>query len=400
MTGSLLQLSATGIQDVYFTDKPKISFFNYVYYRYVNFATETLSIPLNTSAEFGTKVTVDIPRKGHLLSKIYLRLKLPALRKIDGTYVCWTDALGYSIFSQAVELSIGGIVVDRLYPVCMDMLNELSNSKNGFNDLILKSEIYRASIHNAENPVDLMIPLDFWFTKEYSCALPLLSMINQDISLNFYFKDFQDVINYDGNTEPIGASIIDSNLYVEYIFLDDIILDSFQKKKHQYVIEQQYYHGDEYVNQNQTTFSTKINFQNPCKELLFACIDENNISNNNYFNFSRSTDLEPLILQASLIIDGRDRFNNDFLPEHVFRVYFPNNVHSVVPNKYMYSMPFCLKPESNQPSGTINLSRFDEVILALRMNSQNPSCQIHIYGIMQNIVTISEGSLTFEFMTQ
>ena len=331
---------------------------------------------------------------------MYLRITLPALTYIDGSYACWTDALGYAIFSQPVELQIGGIVVDRIYPVCMDMLNELSNTKKGFDDTILKSQIYRSSLYNAEKPIELMIPLNFWFTKQYASALPLLSMINQDISINFAFNDFSDLINYDGNTEPYGLSIIDSNLYVEYVYLDDIILESFQKKKHQYVIEQQFYHGDEYINPNQTSFATKINFQNPCKELLFACIDENNLSNNNYFSYSRQSDLSPLILQATLLLDGRDRFNNDYLPESVFRQYFPNNVHSVIPNKYMYCMPFCLEPEQGQPSGSINFSRFDEVTLALKMNSQNPSCQIHIYGIMLNVVTIENGTLTFEFMTQ
>lgn len=399
MGGSIIQLQATGIQDLYFTDKPQISFFNYVMYRYVNFATETVNLPLNQNAEFGTKVTIDIPKKGHLLSKLYLRLRLPALTKTNGSYACWADAIGYSIFNGPVELLIGGLVVDRLFPVCMDMVNELSNEN--LDQMILKSDIYRAALHNAEQPVDVMIPLDFWFTRQYASALPLVSMINQDISLNFSFKEFSDVINFDGSTEPVGASIIDSNIYAEYIFLDDIVLESFQKKKHQYVIEQQYYHGDEYINPNQTTFTTKIAFQNPCKELLFACIDENNIDNNNYFNYSRRSDGAALVSKASLVIDGRDRFNNDFLPEHIFRQYFPNNVHSVIPNKHMYVMPFCLKPEdSGQPSGTINLSRFDQVDLSLKLNSQNPSCQIHIYGLMLNVITIEGGSLKFEFMTQ
>jgi hypothetical protein len=408
MGGGILQLMTTGIQDLYLTNKPKLNFFQYVYYRHVNFSTETLNLPLNQSAQFGTKCSIDIPKKGHLLSKLYLRIKLPTLRKIDGSYACWSDTLGYAIFSQPVELLIGGIVIDKLYPVCMDMLNELtaSSRKEGIDQMLLKSDIFTSNIHNADYPVELMIPLDFWFTKKYVLALPLLSMVNQDISMNFYFKDFQQLINYDGTTSPLNVEILDSSIYAEYIYLDDIILETFQKEKHQFIIEQQFYHGDEYINQNQTTFTTKINFQNPCKELLFACIDENNIDNNSYFNYSLRNSINfnpsplPLISQATLMIDGKHRFNNDYLSEHIFRQYFPNNIHSVIPNKHMYVMPFCLNPEENQPSGSINLSRFDEVDLMLKLPSQNPSCQIHIYGIMINVITIENGGVKFEFLTQ
>jgi hypothetical protein len=403
MTGAILQLQSTGIQDLYLTHKPDINVFQYGYYRYVNFATETLNIPLNQSAQFGTKVTVDIPKKGHLLSKMYLKLSLPQLTKNQGSYACWADTLGYCIFSQPVELSIGGVVVDKLYPVCMDLLNELSvtSKKEGLDQMILKSDVYRSAIHNADYATDLIIPLEFWFTKAYSMALPLLSMQGQDISLNFYFRDFPDVINYDGITGPDPVYIMDSCLYVEYIFLDEVILNSFQKQKHQYVIPQMVYHGDEYILPNQTLFTTKINFQYPCKELLFVCIDENNLENNNYFNYSRRSDGAPLVLQATLTLDGRHRFNNDFLPEYMFREYFPNNVHSVIPTKHMYVMPFSMKPEdATQPTGSINLSRFDEVDLILKMNRNNPSCQIHIYAIIYNVVTIENGSLTFEWLTQ
>ena len=258
--------------------------------------------------------------------------------------------------------------------------------------------MYRSTLYNAKKIIDLMIPLDFWFTKDYSLALPLLAMTSQDISINFSFRNFEDLINYDGTIGTRPASVIDSYVYIEYIFLDETILNSFHKQKFTYVIEQMVYNGDENIPENQSIFQTQITLKNPCKELLFACIDQNNIDNNQYFNYSRRTDAEPLILEASLLLDGKHRFDN-FLPEVVFRNYFPNNVHSVIPNKHLYTIPFCTNPDSSiQPTGSINLSRFDNVTLALNMNRGNPACQIHIYGIMLNIVTIENGILRFEFV--
>jgi hypothetical protein len=397
MPAGILQLQAKGIQDVYLTKDPEINVFKYHYFRYVNFANDIYKLHLNDTAAFNTKTNIIIPKKGHLLSKLNLHLKLPKLTKTDGTYLCWADTLGYSIFNAPIELLIGGVIVDRIYPVGLDILDELHKSNYGHDRMILKSDNYRSNLFNAEQEVNLMIPLDFWFTKDYSYALPLLSMVNQDIQINFSFADFYDVINYDGGSTPSRVEILESNLYAEYIMLDDIILDQFQKQKHQYIIPQMVYNGNDLIPANQLNFSTRINFQNPCKELLFCCVDTNSITNNNFFNYSKYSDGSPLISQASLMLDGKHRYDG-FMPENIFRDFFPNIVHSVVPSKHFYVMPFSIKPEDNQPTGSINFGRFDEVLLSLKMAPDNPTCQLYIFGMMYNSLVIENGIATFEWL--
>jgi hypothetical protein len=399
MVAGTLQLQARGIQDIYLTKDPDINVFQYQYFRYVNFANDLYKIPLHDQATFNSKTHVVIPKKGHLLSKLYLHLKLPRLVKTSGTYVCWSDAIGYSIFNNPIELHIGGVIVDKLYPVCMDILDELSTTSNklGHDRMIMKSDIWRSAIHNSDKEVDLMIPLNFWFTKHYSMALPLLSMTSQEIQINFNFADFNKVINYDGLAAPNRVDILDSNIFAEYIMLDDIVLDKFQQQKHQYVITQMVYNGDDNIPASKNLFSTKLNFNNPCKELLFCCVDKNNFDNNNYFNYSRLSDEATLIKEASLLLDGKHRYDN-LLPEFIFRDYFPNIVHSVVPTKHFYVMPFALKPEDDQPTGSLNMSRFDEILLNLKMNDNNPECKLYVFGIMYNIITIQAGILSFEWV--
>lgn len=398
MVAGTLQLQARGIQDVYLTKDPEINVFQYHYFRYVNFANDVYKLPLHDPAKFGSKTHIVIPKKGHLLSKLYLQLKLPPIVQNGGEYACWSDAIGYSIFNGPIELQIGGVVVDKLYPVGLDIMNELTvqSSDLGYNRMILKSDIWRSNIYNATKTVDLMIPLDFWFTKHYSMALPLLSMTSQEIQINFNFADFNKVINYDG-LDPVRVEILDSNIFAEYIMLDDIVLDNFQRQKHQYVITQMVYNGDDTIPPGKNLFTTKINFNNPCKELLFCCVDQNNYDNNNYFNYSRRSDETSLITEASLLLDGKHRYDN-FLPEYIFRDYFPNIVHSVVPTKHFYVMPFALKPEDEQPTGSINMGRFDEVLLNLKLRDNNPECKLYVFGIMYNIITIENGVLTFEFV--
>jgi hypothetical protein len=397
MPGAILQLAATGVQDAYLTENPEINVFKYSYYRYVNFATEVVEINLDNPVKFGSQTSIVIPPKGHLLSKIYLNIKLPVLEKVDGTYACWTDTFGYAIFSQPVELLINGVIVDRLYPACMDMLNELTSSskKKGLDQMILKSDIYRSTLYNSTRDVELMIPLDFWFTKQYNMALPLVSMMNQEIKLNFYFKPFTQMINYDGNIEPIEVNIIDSNLFVEYIYLDDLILQQFTTQSHQYLINQIVYHGDEYISSGQTLYSTKIDFKNPCKEILFACIDTANLEINNHFNYSRQ-DEKSFVSQIGLLLDNKHRYD-DFKPESIFRQFYPNNVHTVITQKHFYTLPFSLECDTNQPQGSLNLSRFDNVLLSLKLNENNPRTLLKVFGMVYNIVTIQNGALKMEW---
>lgn len=393
MGGAYLQLINTGVENIHFTHKPDINLFQYKYYKYVNFAIETVKVHLSDSAEFDKRISVKIPKHGHLLSKINLHLTLPKLTKIDGTYASWADTLGYFIFNKPIELLIGGVIVDRIYPVCQDIISELTNNQSR-NNAILKSDIYRAAKFNATQTVDMVIPLEFFFTKSQVLALPLLSMTNQDIEINFSFHKFSDVINYDGLIEPAPVSIQNSFITAQYILLDDIILDTLQKLEYKFIIEQMMFQQDS-ISLNVEDFQSTIYFKKPCKELFFVCIDADNIDNNNYSNYSRRADQTSLISSVNILYNGKFVYN-DYIPESFFR---QCRYHSYTPNKHIYSIQYSLTPEdATQPTGFINMNRFDDITLALKMTKNNPFSFLHIYGIVHNIAYIKNGELQFEFL--
>lgn len=397
MSPSLLQLQSIGLQDVYLTKDPQINIFKYTYYRYVNFATEITKLTLNENANYNKKISCNILKKGHLLSKLYLHLQLPPLVKKSGEYVCWTDALGYAIFSEPIELEIGGVVIDKLYPQFMDIWDEMTSSTNklGKNLMVLKSDVYPSSLANASKPVDLMIPLNFWFTKSYNLALPVLSMQSQDIKINFKLRDFSKLVNYDG-IEPSSVPILDSSIFAEYIYLDDVILEQFQSQKHTYIIEQVQYNEPEIIPQNNSVYNTSLKFNHPVKELFFCCATLENVNNNNYFAYSDQNDL-PLIKEAAFFLDGKRRF--EYLPEFYYRCMFPDSIHSTVSLKYIYCMPFSIRPEDNQPTGSLNFSRFNDTSISLKMANHNPECYLYVYALSYNVLTIENGILTLEFAT-
>jgi hypothetical protein len=385
------------LQDIFLTTDPQINIFKYNYYRYVNFATETVKLGFNENVTFGKRITCEIPKRGDLLSKIHLHLRLPPIVKNGGTYASWTDTLGYAIFDDFIELQIGGEIVDKLYPQFLNAWDELTTTskKVGKNLMLLKSDTYVASKYNAEKYVDLIIPLDFWFTKQYNLSLPLLCMAYQDIKISFKLKQFSECINYDGD-EPLAIPILNANIIAEYIFLDDVIREKFLDVKHQYIIEQVQYNGDDLILHNTDVYNSKLRFNYPCKEFIFFAVENNNIENNNHFVYSRTPDDEPLIREASLLLDGKLRF--DSLPEFYYRSVFPDNVHSVIPTKYIYTMPFSIKPEGNQPTGSLNASKFNDITLFLKLPHDNVDLTLYVFAISYNVLIINKGFLTMEFM--
>ena len=391
MSPSLLQLQSVGVQDLYLTANPEINVFKYSYYRYVNFATETVRLPINQTIGFGKNAVCDISRRGHLLSKLHLHLRLPKLTSPEpGKFVCWSDTLGYAIFDGEIELEIGGVIVDRMYPRFSEMYSELTNNDKtlGRNEMLLKSDVFTATYQNAREEVDLMIPLDFWFTRKYNMALPLLSMEGQSIRIRFTLRNFEDVVHYDTTSAPQEVSIIDAGIFAEYIYLDEPILQEFADHKHVFLIEQVQYNQNEIIPENTEYYNTKLLFNHPVKEVLFGCVNHSNIETNNYYAYTK-------LREAGLQLDGKDRFER--LPEFYYRCILPDNVHSAIPMKYIYTMPFCLRPEDNQPTGALNMSRFNDIVLNLRLNSIPNKQHLFVYGLSYNILTIHNGAFAIEF---
>lgn len=395
MTGTILQLQSTGIQDAFLTSKPEINIFKHVYYRYVNFSVETISLPFQNAVDFGTKTTFSIPFRGHYLSNMYLHLKLPKLLATSGSYASWTNGLGYAIL-EYIELEINGVVIDKRHSIYMDITDELTrNSDLGRDLMVLKSDLYRSSKGNADNEVDLMIPIDFFFTKQPNLALPLFGINNHQIKINFKLREFEDCIIYDGETPPDLVYVESSSLIVDYIYIDTHLAKSLSEVEHTYLIEQVQFNEVEVIPERVENVVSSLNFNHCCKELFFVFVEEESLRNNDYFNYSRRQDVNALVETISMNLNGLSRY--DKIPESYFRLVTPHKCHTSVSNKHIYTIPFAIHPEKHQPTGSINLSRFDSVTLSLGMKKNNPSCMLYVYATTYNILKINNGLFKLEF---
>lgn len=79
MGSGLIQLTSYGSQDLYLTGVPEITYFKVVYRRYTNFSIESLEVKFNNDISFGKESTIEIPKIGDLIHKIYLEIILPEI---------------------------------------------------------------------------------------------------------------------------------------------------------------------------------------------------------------------------------------------------------------------------------------------------------------------------------
>jgi hypothetical protein len=77
MTGGLLQVVAKGVNDIFLTSDPQITFFKTVYRRHTNFSRAEYNLRFTQELEFGKTSTLKIQKYGDLLHKLYLVVNLP-----------------------------------------------------------------------------------------------------------------------------------------------------------------------------------------------------------------------------------------------------------------------------------------------------------------------------------
>ena len=169
MGGALMELVAKGSQDVFLTGNPSVSYFRNVYKRHTNFAFESIQQSINGESNFGKKIECVISRSGDLLSGIILEIDLiHILEGKRGKSVSWINSIGHYILNK-IELQIGGNTIDTHYGEWLEIWNELTIS-----------ESYKEGYENKGKNITitdkktLIIPLQFWFCRNYGLALPLV----------------------------------------------------------------------------------------------------------------------------------------------------------------------------------------------------------------------------------
>ncbi len=456
-----MHLVSYGAQDVYLTGKPMITYFKTVYRRHTNFASEIVPQSFASSPSFGKKVSSVINRNGDLMTHVTVSIDLPHLECYDSsTHLRWTDNVGHHLL-ETIEIEIGGQIIDRHYGDWLEIWSQLT----------VRAEHRHAYYYMiGQDPVDLLgrptglqrsvpgsyiegrtllIPLQFWFCRNYGLSLPLIALSHHEVRINIQFARLDDVVRCTrGGDVKAHDSRLQACLLVEYVYLDDEERKKFSHFNHEYLIEQlQRNVTDIMASSNRKDPAVNIvplTFLHPVKELVWVVQPVEFISGidrqpsnytsvkapviaSNTLDIQTNLQLKDISMQscirpagglnpvvaAKLVLNNIDRIARR--PGTYFNWVQTGDYHSCIPKSpgiNVYS--FSIIPEKHQPSGCCNFSRIqnaslviDTAVLTVRtehmyrsypgagtdrnIRLSNGKCQCRVYAVNYNVLKVMQG---------
>jgi hypothetical protein len=344
MSGALVELVATGVQDAYLTGKPEVSFFRQSYKRHTNFALKTVQLsPIGTIAA-NSEVSLPIPSKGDLLTQVW----------IDGADDLDSDSAQSAVF----ELWIGGQMVDR----------QDSTFTNQIYTQFLADTDSKAS-HSPTNRK--WTPLQFFFCAD-CCSLPLVALQYQEVEIRVKFAT-----NAPSSTK----------FYAQYVVLDTDERTRLAETEQEILITQV-----QKIQSSSTAASGSnrydLNLLNHPIKSLFWCIPSVDSS-------SPPTDF--ITSNVQIYLNGNELFGSR-MDDKFFREiqpYFHTDHTTVknanVDNKNLKMYSFALKANRLQPTGTCNFSRLDNADLVIDDYTKTGGGFSYLYAVNYNVLRVKSG---------
>ena len=394
MVGGLLELCSKGGQDTYFICNPEMSFFNKMYKRHTNFSLETMKFQFNEDVDFGKVVNFTIPRKADLLKNISIQFELP---KLDSGFK-YVNYIGYSLIDY-IEITIGNTVIQRLTGEWLYIYNQLSLNKN-------KKEAYEIMVggkssgnynNSYSDEGTFIVPINFWFTRDIGLAIPIVALQYHEVEIKMAIRNFDECWkkenNYDNNSDNKPKQVKISNCFInlEYVYLDQIERKEFAQSNHEFLIKQIQYITSKSIRENQDSIKINLNFYNPIVELIFVVQRRESITTTkDYLYYGKTRNGGDTVKSAKLLLNNEER-----IPEMTGKELRLLNVldkHTNVPTyNYIYLYSFSLKPESYQPAGSCNFSRFDNKELFIEFEDGIKISNVKVYAVSYNFLRISKG---------
>lgn len=263
MPGGLIQVIARGTQDAYLTVKPQITQWKAVYRRHTIFATESIEQVFNGSVDFNKKVVCNIQRNGDLITKMYLRVVLPAL----GQGVCWCPNIGHALIKD-LELNVGGTAVEKQTGDWLNVVHQLYRDfahDRGNDEMIGNTEALTVPAQGTVATA-LWVPLQFFCCRHDGLAIPLIATQYHDTRVEVGFNDWRSLICGPNADTVTGLNLGGASLFVDYVYLGAVERKKFAQASHEYLIEQVQSSSESAGSQAQ---KFRLDFNHPVKALHF-----------------------------------------------------------------------------------------------------------------------------------
>jgi hypothetical protein len=318
--------------------------------------------------------------------------------ELGDTWAHFCNDVGHFLVSKCT-LVIGGQEVDKLWSTFLFVWEELTGrSGRRLTELCGRRYTRAQLVCDSREERDLYVPLPFWFTLNSGSALCLAALAYHGVQINIDFERLEKLIVVSGSHVAVrhaktGLALTPNDLKCEmevtHVFLDQEERDQFSSRTYeQLIVQTQHY----FRTDSKAVCSIPLTFNHPTLELIFGVRRQCHERSNGWGNLSGVDGRDP-ITHAELLLNTTSRFGKK--PALYWRGVVPFERHRNIPEAYIYVMSFALTPEdSQQPSGSLNLSRIDNVELVLDMQSAlaNESYTVFVFARSFNLLRFGSGT--------
>jgi hypothetical protein len=332
-------------------------------------------------------------------------------------WAAWTNAVGFRLIEK-VKFKIGTQTIvefDYDYMFASEelagrpgkRLEEMIGKRSGS----VPNEVMDELIVDSLATRYLYVPLPFWFTKAPSHTLSMLHLTLATAEVEIRFAQLASLVIRKNDSTAVqrvgqgGAAraLQDSDLQCA-LSTTHIWLPQEERKRLQATglekiqIIQQVQKFEQQATQRQNQL--RLDFNMPTLELMFFVRRRCRESINDWFNYSGVAGLDTIDL-VKLTVNNNLYVNQT--EGTYFRLVKPFQQHRLIPKAHIYCIPFALFPDEMLISGSLNLSRYDSIILDLTLQNRAVSAEpddygtIMVYGPNWNTLLYREGGATLVF---
>lgn len=395
MKGALLELAARGEQDLNIIGNPQLTFFKSVHKRHTNFARFEHTEIFQSGYGFGKKCVVKIDKKGDLLYRMMLLVKLPATGNAN---VSWINGIGNFMIKEAT-LKMGGEPISRFTGDYIDIYHryvfEYGHYSN-YSTMIGRPSGFSETSQTGE--MNMFIPLPFWFCRELSQTLPLISLGYSDVTLEIEFRPLVECLYSGGLRANIPSlvnldaiNMLDCSLLLDYIYLDTKERTMFAAKPDiNYMIEQMF--DQEFsVEAGVPHLNFALPFNHPVKELLWFYRSTYWEDRNRWDRYTVPVGAAelPAFQSINLLFNSSERVKK--MDSDYFRLVQPLYHHLGSGSGFVYFYCFAENVDGLQPSGTANFSFIDDATLGVDFKSYVITGRVVVMAVNYNFLRIKKG---------
>jgi len=431
--GSVLSLDAIGKQDQFLLGD--YSFLNYATRQHSNFQqyqTSTYVPPVpgvpNWPFNGATVLVTLYPKQmGDLLTGMYLKCTMPMLQDVGnppqfpGPYYLssrYCENVGRAIISS-VKFRVDQYEIETIYDDWLHM----------YDDLYLTIDQKRATLdmtagigNQRYGPLDLYIPLNFFFSSKQASYFPLCAITNQKIILEIVFNQTNFFTNSRVDIPPFTLSLPSFEIICEQIVVSDAERLLFQVPNFKMLArvsqkqpEIQTNAGDAFLKAPLVMNIPVDNIHWALRQTLFQQPDVLGTTDYylNRYNYSSTSNtniivqsLNPIMSDVTIFINNEDELgffadatNNDIGRATYYRFAEPLKTNLSSPELNVYTYAFCLDGMNNDLSGAIDFSRVSAQTTFLQMNlltqTASQAYTVEIFYVALKPLTFSGGFLSF-----